>query len=205
MKELTFGTTNEAKIKQIRGALAPAGIEVNGVADKSLLPEVVEDGKTANENARKKALTYAKVLGKTVFSMDVAVYIDGLSEELQPALNVRRIPNSVGRPSDEDLIKYYSKIIESLGGYANGTSEYGICIATPTGEYRESTIVIPRRFVIPASSNRQEGYPLYSLIVDSDSNIFMADMNQDEQDLYWQKLVGEKLADFVKSVNFEWI
>jgi inosine/xanthosine triphosphate pyrophosphatase family protein len=52
MKEITFGTTNEAKIKQIRGALAPAGIEVNGVLDKSLLPEVLEDGKTAIENAK---------------------------------------------------------------------------------------------------------------------------------------------------------
>lgn len=67
IKQITFGTTNEAKIKQIRGALAPAGIEVNGVIDKSALPEVVEDGKTANENARKKALAYAKALGKTVF------------------------------------------------------------------------------------------------------------------------------------------
>ncbi len=202
MKELTFGTTNEAKIKQIRGALAPAGIEVNGVADKSMLPEVIEDGKTANENARKKALVYAKALGKTVFSMDVAVYIDGLSEELQPALNVRRIPNSIGRPSDEDLIKYYSKIIESLGGTATGTSEYGVCIATSKGEFRESTIIIPRKFVVPASSNRQEGYPLSSLVVDPDTNIFMSDMSQNEQDLYWQKLVGNKLTDFVKSVVF---
>ncbi len=202
MKKLIFGTTNEAKIKQIRGALAPAGIYVNGVLDKSMLPEVIEDGKTANENARKKAIAYAKVLRKTVFSMDVAVYIDGLSEELQPALNVRRIPNSVGRPSDEDLIKYYSKIIESLGGTATGTSEYGVCIATPNGEFRESTIMIPRKFVVPASPNRQEGYPLSSLVVDSDSNTFMADMNQDEQDLYWQKLVGDKLINFVKSVEF---
>ncbi len=78
MKELIFGTTNEAKIKQIRGALAPSGIEVNGVADKSLLPEVIEDGKNANENVRKKALIYAKALGKTVFSMDNTLYINGL-------------------------------------------------------------------------------------------------------------------------------
>ena len=67
MKELTFGTTNEAKIKQIRGALAPAEIDVNGVADKSLLPEVVEDGKTANENARKKALAICKDFRKNSF------------------------------------------------------------------------------------------------------------------------------------------
>ena len=64
MKKLLFGTTNEAKIKQVRGALSPAGIEVNGVLDKSILPEVIEDGKTAIENARKKSLAYAKALNK---------------------------------------------------------------------------------------------------------------------------------------------
>ena len=55
MREITFGTTNEAKMLQVRGALAPAGISVEGIKDKSLLPKVDEDGITASENARKKS------------------------------------------------------------------------------------------------------------------------------------------------------
>lgn len=201
MNELTFGTTNEAKIKQIRGALAPSGIEVNGVVDKSLLPEVVEDGKTANENARKKALAYAKALGKTVFSMDNALYINGLSDDKQPALNVRRIDGHTAT-SDEEMIEYYSKLIESLGGKAEGYWEFGICIATPDGEYKETTIKSPRNFVSTPTTNRQAGYPLESIQIEPASGKYIAGMSQLEQDSFWQQAIGEKLLEFVKSVKF---
>lgn len=201
MKELTFGTTNEAKIKQIRGTLAPANIEVNGVADKSVLPEVIEDGKTANENARKKALAYAKALGKTVFSMDNALYINGLTDDMQPALNVRRIDGHTAT-TDEEMIEYYSQLIDSLGGKAEGYWEFGICIATPDGEYKETTIKSPRTFVSTPTTNIQAGYPLESIQIDPASNKYIADMTQQEQDIFWQQAIGEKLLEFVKSVEF---
>lgn len=201
MKELTFGTTNEAKIKQIRGALVPAGIDVNGVADKSLLPEVIEDGKTANENARKKALAYSKTLGKTVFSMDNALYINGLADDKQPALNVRRIDGRTAT-TDEEMIVYYSKLIDSLGGKTEGYWEFGICIATPNGEYKETTIKSPRTFVSTPTTKRQAGYPLESIQIDPATGKYIADMTQQEQDAFWQQAIGEKLLEFVKSVEF---
>ena len=201
IKELIFGTTNEAKIKQIRGALAPAGIDVNGVINKTVLPEVVEDGKTANENARKKALAYAKALGKTVFSMDNALYINGLPDDKQPALNVRRIDGKTAT-TDEEMIEYYSKLIESLGGKATGYWEFGICIATPEGKYKETTIKSPRNFVSTPTTNRQAGYPLESIQIDPATNKYIADMTQQEQDIFWQQAIGEKLLEFVKSVEF---
>ena len=201
MKKLTFGTTNEAKIKQIRGALVPAGIDVNGVADKSLLPEVIEDGKTANENARKKALAYAKALGKTVFSMDNALYITGLPDDRQPALNVRRIDGHTAT-TDEEMIEYYSRLIDSLGGNAEGYWEFGICIATPEGNYKETTIKSPRTFVSAPTTKRQAGYPLESIQIDPASGKYIADMTQEEQDIFWQQAIGEKLLEFVESVEF---
>ncbi|WKZ26102.1 MAG: non-canonical purine NTP pyrophosphatase [bacterium] len=201
IKKLIFGTTNEAKIKQIRGVLAPAGIEVDSVVDKSLFPEVIEDGKTANENARKKALAYAKTLGKTVFSMDNALYINGLSDDKQPALNVRRIDGRTAT-TDEEMIEYYSKLIESLGGKAEGYLEFGICIATPNGEYKETTIKSPRTFVSTPTTSRQSGYPLESIQIDPATNKYIADMTQQEQDTFWQQSIGEKLLEFVKSVDF---
>lgn len=201
MQQLIFGTTNPAKVLQVKGALAPAGIEVSGVSDKSLLPEVVEDGKTANENARKKALAYAKALGKTVFAMDNALYINGLSDDKQPALNVRRIDGKTAT-TDEEMIEYYSKLIDSLGGKAEGYWEFGICIATPTGEYKETTIKSPRTFVSTPTTNRQTGYPLESIQIDPVTGKYIADMTQQEQDIFWQKAIGDKLLEFVKSVNF---
>jgi len=83
MLSLIIGTTNEAKIKQIMGALAPLRIPIQGIADKNKLPEIRENGTTAQENARKKAIAYAKAFGQTVLSMDNALYFEGLSTEQQ--------------------------------------------------------------------------------------------------------------------------
>lgn len=201
MKKFIFGTTNQAKVLQMRGVLAPAGIDIKGVADKSMLPEVVEDGKTANENARKKALAYAKALNKTVFSMDNALYINGLPDDKQPALNVRRIDGKTAT-TDEEMIEYYSKLIDSLGGKAEGYWESGVCIATPEGEYKEITIISLRKFVSIPTNKRQTGYPLESIQIDPDTDKYIADMTQEEQDLFWQKAIGDKLLEFVKSLEF---
>ena len=95
MKTLIVGTTNPAKVAQIRDALAPIGVQVEGVADKKLLPEVVEDGKTVQENARKKATAYAKALGRIVFSMDNALFLDDLAPENQPGIHVRLLSGFV--------------------------------------------------------------------------------------------------------------
>ncbi len=200
LKEIVFGTTNEAKIKQVRGALSSTGIEVIGVLKESL-PEVIEDGKTAIENARKKALAYAKVLGRSVFSMDNALYLDGLSPERQPGLNVRRINGYSDRPTDEQMINYYSQLIASLGNKVDGYWEYGVCIANPDGDYRETIIRAPRIFVDTPSPMIQPGYPLESLQIDPASGKYMSEMSQTDQDDFWQKAIGQALLEFVQSVE----
>jgi XTP/dITP diphosphohydrolase len=201
MKEIIFGTTNEAKIKQVRGALSPAGISVEGIPDKESLPEVLEDGKTAVENARKKAMAYAKALNRIVFSMDNALYLEGLSDDKQPGLNVRRPNGITGRITDEEMITHYSKLIGSIGERVNGYWEYGFCIATPTGEYQEITIKAPRIYVSKPSPIIQIGYPLESLQIEPESGKYMSELTQEEQDAFWQKVIGKPLLDFIQSVD----
>lgn len=201
MKEILFGTTNEAKIKQVSGALAPSHIEVVGVANKEMLPEVKEDGETAVANARKKALAYAKALGKPVFSMDNALYLEGLPAEKQPGLNVRRISGHTERPTDEQMIAYYSQLIASLGNRINGYWEYGVCIATPDGKYQETSIKAPRIYVGEPSPVIQPGYPLESLQIEPESGKYMSELTQVEQDTFWQKAIGKPLLEFVQSVD----
>ena len=201
MKEILFGTTNEAKIKQVSGVLAPAGIKVRGITNKEMLPDVEEDGKTAIENARKKALAYAKALGELVFSMDNALYLEGLYPEKQPGVNVRRIDGYLERPTDEQMIDYYSKLIASLGDRINGYWEYGICIATPEGRYWEAIVKAPRIYVSEPSQTIQPGYPLESLQIEPESGKYMSEMTQEEQDIFWQKAIGRPLLEFVQSVD----
>jgi len=199
-EEIIIGTTNPAKVEQIRGALQPLGLVINGISKDVVLPEVVEDGKTAQENAFKKATTYANFLKKNVLSMDNALYFDGLKPEEQPGLNVRRIKGSNSRPTDEEMLNYYSNLIENCGGKINGHWEFAVCFVKSTGEKYETTIISPRIFTSKISSTVVPGYPLESIQIDPESGKYVSEMSKEEQASFWQKAIGSELMNFIKLV-----
>lgn len=198
MKEIIFATTNPAKIKQLGGVLAAIGINVRGISGKSGLPRVQEDGASLQENARKKAAAYAKALGKTVLSMDNGLYFDGLPDAEQPGTHVRRI-NGGAEASDEEMLRHYARFVEGLGGKVNGRWEYALCVATPDGGYRETTITSPRLFTANISPKMIAGYPLESTQIDPKSGKYISEMSQEEQDLFWQREIGDEIRNFFES------
>lgn len=202
MKEVIFATTNPAKIEQISVAVHLNNIKIHGLDDGVELPFIEEIGKTANENARIKAKKYAKALNKTVMSMDNALYFDSLEENQQPGLHVRRIHKDNERATDQELIEYYSKLIENLDENNTGYWEFGICIASPDGEIRETTVISPRVFVSKPSAKILEGYPLESLQIDPDTGRYLSELSLEEGKFFWQKHIGEKVAAFIESIDF---
>jgi XTP/dITP diphosphohydrolase len=200
-KEILLGTTNEAKVKQLRAALAPVGIAVRGVKDKSLLPHVEENGKTAEENARKKARAYAKALGEPVLSMDNALYLEGIPDGEQPGPRVRRMSGTSVRPTDEEALAYYVALVGRHGGEMRGHWKFAICVAAPDGRYEETTIISPRIFVSTPSPRRIPGYPLESIQIDPETGICIADMTSDEQDAFHVRTIGKPLQEFVKNIS----
>lgn len=198
MKRLVMGTTNPAKIAQVRDALVSAGIQVEGVADKKLLPEVVEDGATVQENARKKAVAYAKALGQTVLSMDNALFLDGLAPEDQPGIHVRRIGGSLAE-TDAELLNHGAALVESLGGKVAGYWEYGICIADPSGKISETTLRTSRVFTSKRSDKSIPGYPLESIQIDPETGKYISEMTSEEMAAFWQRSLGVPLCAFVSS------
>ena len=197
MKTLVMGSTNPAKIAQIRDALAPTGVQVEGVADKRLLPEVIEDGANVQENARKKALAYAKALGRTVFSMDNGLFFEDLSAEQQPGVHVRRIGGKVAA-TDAELLAHGIELVESLGGKVKAYWEYGVCIATPEGEFVETTFRTPRLFVSSPSAKVVHGYPLESIQIDPSSGKYISEMSREEVAEFWQNTLGAPLCALVR-------
>ncbi len=200
MITITMGTTNPAKISQIAGALAPLGIEVVGVADKKLLPKVVEDGTTIQENARKKAIAYAKTLNRRIFSMDNALYLNGLSLQDQPGIHVRRIGGQE-RNTDDELLEHYQKVVRSLGDKVEGHWEFGVCVADPDGKIWETTIKSPRIFTSKRSLSVVPGYPLESIQIDPESGRYISEMSEAEQAAFWQRMIGKELIKFMQSIN----
>jgi XTP/dITP diphosphohydrolase len=199
MNTLVMGTTNQAKINQIRGCLLPIGIDVIGVADKNLLPKVEEDGKTVKENARIKAVAYSKALGHRVLSMDNALFLNGLPEAEQPGVHVRRI-NGIDASSDDVLLEHYQKVVRSLGNRVDGYWEFGICVADPDGQTWETVIRSPRIFTSTKSSKVVPGYPLESIQIDPKNDQYISEMSEAEQTKFWQKAIGEELQNFMRQI-----
>lgn len=197
MQELIYGTTNPAKVAQVKDVLEPLGFKVKGLDDFDKKLDVEEDGRTAEENARKKAAIYAKGFNRPVLSMDVALYIRGLSDEQQPGLHVRRI-NGIGRAADQELIDHYSALVASLGGRTDAFWHYAFALAKPDGYCVSFTHDSPRIFVSKPSKKVVGGFPTESLLLDPGSNKYISELSPNEMAEFWQKSVGGPLVHFVK-------
>jgi len=79
-RTVLIATSNAGKLRDFAGAAEPYGITIANVPNFSSLPEVVEDGVTFEENARKKAESYSRAVpGELVVADDSGLEIDALS------------------------------------------------------------------------------------------------------------------------------
>ncbi|NMB48713.1 hypothetical protein GYA13_04740 [Candidatus Kuenenbacteria bacterium] len=203
MSELIFATTNQAKLAQIAGALKSLDIAVVGLDKNIPLPEVNEDGETAEVNARQKATAYARAINQPVLSMDNALYFDGLPPDKQPGVHVRRCDSDSVRCDDQGMLQYYSELIDNLGERINGHWIFALCFATPDGKILETSIISPRIFVSQPCARIDPGYPLESLQVDPNTGQYISEMTPKERDIFWQKAIGAPLSAFVKTLPLE--
>ncbi|MGB6127201.1 MAG: non-canonical purine NTP pyrophosphatase [Psychrilyobacter sp.] len=115
MKQILYGTRNDAKVKQIKEALNGMDIEIIGLNDiNKKIPKVIEDGKTPLENAKKKAESYFQEFKIPIFSCDSGLYFEGVKDVDQPGVYIRRVKGI--ELSDDEMIEYYSNIAKKNGG-----------------------------------------------------------------------------------------
>ena len=200
MIKIVFASTNPAKVEQIAGALKGVA-NVTGVPKDINLPEVVEDGKTALENARKKAVTYSKFLNSTVMSMDNALYIEGLQPEQQPGLFVRSPPGANKRLNDDEMREYYIKLIARLGGTARVSWDFAVCVATPDGKLQETVIKQYAELSSTPCIETLPGYPLDSLLVNPFTSKYVAQDSPKERAEFWEKTMGQQLKQFIQQIE----
>src|SRR5271166_1969521 len=78
-RTVLLATSNAGKLRDFTGAAAACGITIASIPHFASLPEVVEDGTTFEENARKKAEFYSlAVPGELVLADDSGLEIDAL-------------------------------------------------------------------------------------------------------------------------------
>lgn len=110
-KKILIATTNPGKMKEL-SAMLDMDIDWASLSDFDGLEEVIEDGDTFTENARKKAIGYAKQTGIWTIADDSGLVIDTLNGE--PGVKSARYSGE--KNTDRTLIdhKNIKKVLELM-------------------------------------------------------------------------------------------
>jgi len=127
--ELLIATQNPGKMREFRLLLAPLEAELRFPADLGLQVDVPEDGAASAENARQKALAYARASGLLTLADDSGLEVDALNGA--PGIHsARYVPGH-----DADRV---AALLAQLRGvpWERRTARFRcvVVIATPTGE-----------------------------------------------------------------------
>jgi XTP/dITP diphosphohydrolase len=101
--EILVATTNPGKIAELR-AMLDLDVQWVGLADFANTGEVKEDGRTFAENARKKALGYARTTGIWTIADDSGLVVDALGGE--PGVRSSRFSGDRLQGQDRSLIDH---------------------------------------------------------------------------------------------------
>ena len=125
---LVLATSNLNKLKEINELLKDFPVTVQSLADFGPMPEAVEDGATFDDNAYKKALHYAKVLGLPCLADDSGLVVDALDG--RPGVYSARYAGPGATDWDN-----CEKLLGEMAGQANRAAHF-VCVlslATPAG------------------------------------------------------------------------
>lgn len=139
MNKIIFATSNAGKMREIREILKDLNVEILSMKEAGIDVDIVEDGKTFEENALIKARAIRDLTGLLVLADDSGLEVDALNKE--PGIYSARY---MGEDTSYDLKN--ANIIERLSGL-NGEERSArfVCViaaAFPDGteETRRGTI-----------------------------------------------------------------
>jgi XTP/dITP diphosphohydrolase len=133
-KRILVATTNPGKIAELR-AMLDLDVEWLGMSDIGDIAEIKEDGLTFVENARKKALGYAKATGLWTIADDSGLEVEALGGE--PGVKSARFSGEKTINDDGTLIDHrnIAKVLELLEGIPKEkrTARFFccLCLASP--------------------------------------------------------------------------
>jgi XTP/dITP diphosphohydrolase len=126
-RPLLFATTNEGKLRELRGLAE--GLEVLSPREVAPLPAVEETEDTLEGNARKKALAWARASSLVTLADDSGLFVDALGG--RPGVHSARYA-----PGDDTA--RVTRLLEELRGVPDAgrgaAFHCALCLAAPTGQ-----------------------------------------------------------------------
>jgi len=196
-KRILLGTANPAKISRFRAYLATLPIEILSPGDLGISTDVEEDGETPQENAEIKARAYLAKSNIPTLAVDAGLTIEGFPNEKQPGVFVRRIRGTGEAVSDEEILAYYARELDRIGGQTVGRWEVGLALATPGGKTFSHAFNLQTRFTSARSTALISGEPLSSLMTDPTTGKYYSEMADEERpDARWiREFVSEHVEE----------
>jgi XTP/dITP diphosphohydrolase len=200
MHKLLIATTNPGKLLEIKRFFSDLPINLIGLSEITIKDKPVESGSSFEENAKIKALFYAKKTGLPTIGDDGGFEIDALNG--QPGIYSHRWIHKDREDDDEELISYTFQKMKNISHTKRG-AQLSVCIAfaTPGGEVYTSIGVI--RGIIPnkPSNIRVLGFPYRSILFIPKINKFYNhdELSEEETEKYnHRKYALEKLKPIIR-------
>ena len=196
MKEILFATGNATKAKRFSKGLSRYDVHVLSLKDISLSLDVEENGKTAIENALMKARACRKLVDMPVIGMDDSLYLEGVPEEAQPGLFVRRVGGKT--LSDDEMIEHYTSLVSQYGvdGRLDCKWVYGLAVINEKGEEATYTWEKDNFYMVNTRSDKvNPGYPLNSISKYKGLDRYFTDVT--DQDLEQIAVSEEDVVQFI--------
>ena len=196
MKQIIFATSNESKSKRFSKGLKELGTEVLSLKDIDVRLEVEEDGTTAIENALIKARECYKKMNMPCIGMDDTLYMEGVPEDRQPGLFVRRVNGKT--LTDEEVIEYYTNLVKEYGvdGKINCKWIYGLAVINEKGEEATYTWSKDNFYMVSSVSDKiNPGYPLNSISKYKELDKYFTDVTDDDKKII--DINEDDVVDFI--------
>lgn len=129
-KRIIFATNNQGKVKEIKMLLEDTGYDVLSLKDAGIEAEIVEDGKTFEENAIIKARTIMELTNDIVLADDSGLEVDYLNKE--PGIYSARY---LGEDTPYEVKNQYiiNKLEQAEGSQRNARFVCAIACVLPDG------------------------------------------------------------------------
>jgi len=182
-RTVLIGTTNPAKFARyrrlLRDALGTRAAHIVSPSDIACHLHIVEDGQTAEDNARKKARGYAEASGLATLAVDEALSIAGLRDEDQPGLHVRRYGGR--EKTDEELVRLLLERTQHVAHSERAAIwAWAICLVVPrSGEYVEE-VTVHDGLAAEVRTPIPSGYPLSAIMVDQVTGKRVCELTEQE-------------------------
>lgn len=161
MPKLLLATSNPGKIREYHFLLDGLGYQITTLTEEGITKIVTESGHNYEQNARLKAITYAKLSQLTAIADDSGLEVDALNGE--PGVQSARFAGEAA--TDEEKVSFLlAKLSGVPWGQRTARFKCVIVIATPEGQTEVCYGECHGMIALEAKGKNGFGYdPIFSL------------------------------------------